>query len=180
MKKFNKLVCVGILGLTGLFSCSVFGASAGFNTPETTNLTTNWTRVGNVLFFNNFTENTSGEIFAGSTTVSGGTSTITFGLVETTPYAGTKLITLYGTPTQTNGSITFSFYGWAGTTTVLALRGTQSAMILNNPVTLTFTGGVGTSSSVSITSNPSLMAVSVNVTSGTVTADVGMTNITAR
>lgn len=182
MKKFNKLVCMGILGLMGLFCGNVFAAQTGFNTPEINDHQTNWTRVGNVIFFNDYTENASGEIFTGSTTTSGGTSTVSQGLVDARPYLGTKLFILYGTPTVTNGSVTVKIYGWCGTNTVSATRGTEGALLLNGPsgTDLAFTGGIGSSTSVSVTQNVSTLAVSVNVTSGTVSSEVTMTNINTR
>lgn len=175
MKKFNKLVCVGILGLIGLFAGNVFAAQAGFNTPVTNDYSTNWTRVGNVLFYDGYVENTAGEIFAGSTTTSGGTSTFSVGVAETGSYAGDKYFSLYLSPT-TAGSVTVNWYGVFGTTT--ASSGTSNAALLRNPYT--YSGTTATSTTFTITQDPTLIAVSVNVTSGTMTITCGMNSIAER
>ena len=180
MKKFNKFVCAGIFAAMCLYAGNSYGASVGYNTPEVNDHTTNWTRVGSVLFFNDYSGWSGGEKFAGTTTANGGTTTVTYGLVDTRGYSGTKYISIYGTPTTSTGSVTFNFYGWNGTTTVTAANGTEGAYLLNAPVTLTFSSALGTSTTINFATNPTAMAVSVNVTSGSITSTVGLNTITAR
>ena len=175
MKKFNKLVCAGILGLIGLFAGNVFAAQTGFNTPVTNDYHTNWTRVGSVLYYNNYTENAIGEVFTGSTTTSGGTSTFSAGVANVSAYPGNKYISLYLSPT-TAGSITVNFYGVFGTNTVAS--GTSNASLLRDAYI--FTGTTATSTTITITQNPELIGIGVNVTSGTMSVTCGMNSISSR
>jgi len=175
--KFRKLFsgfAVGVLffGLCG----SVFAADSNIKiVDDSTNRTFN----RHVLFFDNYTENNlNEEIFSGSSTTSGGTSTFRNGCVITSDLLNSKEFAILLEPT-TAGSCTVKFYGVFGTTTVST--GTDTAGIAELfSYRTAISGTAATSTTKVITEHPDMMAVSVTVTSGTCTVSVGMTSPTAR
>lgn len=174
MKKFNKLVCVGVLGLVGLFSGVVSAADSNISIREYTVDGLN-TQCMDVLFYNAYTENTTGEVFSGSTTVSGGSGTFSNGAVNVAGWTGNKDFGFYFAPT-TAGSVTVNIYGVFGSTTVGA--GTSNAALLMNPYI--FAGTAATSTTFTITQDPTFIAVGINVTSGTVATTGGMHLVKAK
>lgn len=177
MKKFNKLVCVGILGLVGLFGCIVANAADSNIKIREYNTDGLNTQSLDVVFFNNYTENAAGEIFSGSTTTSGGTSTFSNGVVDVAGWTGNSYFGLYLSPT-TAGSVTIRCYGVFGTST--APSGTSNASLIDMIIagdrtkSYTFSGTTATSTTFYIDYLPTLIAMSVDVTSGTMSVTAGM------
>lgn len=176
MKKWRKYALSGLLSL--LFSGMVYAADDNIKIYDTT---TNNTKNRSVIFFNKYLENNlNEEMFSGSTTTSGGTSTFRAGVVNVEDLFNDKEFSILMTPT-TAGSVTVKFYGVWGTTTVTADVGTNTvgcAELFSKRTTIQ--GTAGTSTTVTITDNPNLIAVSTTVTSGTATISVGMHSQTQR
>lgn len=178
MKKFNSLICAGVLAVVGLVGVcdKVFAADSNVTQNK---IETNWTKGTSFLLWNAYSGWGASEFFSGSSTANGGTTSVTAGLINVSHLSGTKYISLYGSPTTTTGTVTYKVYGWYGTTTLINATGTRGARLLNE-TTFSFTSAIGTSSLISETSNPLMMAVSVLPSSGSITSTVGLTSITAR
>lgn len=169
MNTFNRLLCVGILGLAGVF-CSTAKAADSNIVIREYNVDGLNAQCLDVVFFNKYIENTTGEIFSGSSTTSGGTNTSSNGAVNVAAWTGTKEFGLTLAPSGAGGSITVNIYGISGTTTVST--GTTNAYLLQNPQTYSITSA--TSTSFSIAKNPTMVLCSVNVTAGTVSTFLGL------
>lgn len=127
-----------------------------------------------IEFFRSYTENNlNEEIFSGSSTTSGGTSTFSAGVVDLEGYQGTKEFSLLMVPT-TGGSITVKFYAVNGTDTFSTGTNTSGVAELFSYRTV-LAASVATSTTVRIVEAPRAIAVSVTCTSGTPTVSVGMT-----
>lgn len=168
MKKFNRLICAGVFAVFGL--CSIVNAADSNIQIREYNNDALSTQSLDVVFFNNYIENTVGEIFSGSSTTSGGTSTFSRGVVDVSGWTGNKDFGLSLAPVGAGGSITVTYYGVNGTTTAGA--GTDNAYVLAGPVAYNVVAG--TSASFSTALKPTLIACSVNVTAGTVNTFLGM------
>ena len=169
MKKFNKLVCAGILGLIGLFSGNIANAADSNIGIRDYNIDGLNTQCLDVVFFNQYIENTPGEIFSGSSTTSGGTTTSSNGAINIAGWTSDKNFTMRFAPEGAGGSVTVNIYGIDGTTTVGV--GTNNASILYSNA---FNVVIGTSATTVITHRPTMMMTSVNVTAGTVNTFLGL------
>lgn len=175
MKKFNSLICASILAVVGLVgSCGMSGVLAEpLRTPHTTNEATG----ASFVFFDSYTENTREHIFSGSSTTSGGTTTITSGLVNIKNLPGSKDFGMYFAPGGDGGSVTVRTFFAFGTETVIASEGTRTFSLLDSQAINVVNA---TSSTFSTTKNGLLAAMSIEVTAGTVTTTAGMTSLKAR
>lgn len=168
--KFNK-IGLGVLGLSMLFCGAVFGAT---RSDTITNRTLNT----DIIFFDEYTAGAlvTPYSFLGSTTANGGTSTFSAGAVYVGDLYDNKDFALSITPGS--ATCTVDIFGVFGTKTVGAGTNTAGVVLLNS----TSYAGVGTRSTsvVSITSHPEMVAVRLNVLTGTVTFSCGMTSISER
>ena len=173
MKKFNSLICAGILAAVGLAGV----CSMSYAEPLRTKIETNESKGAAFIFFNGYTENTREHIFTGSTTTSGGTTTITKGLANIKDLTGSKDFAMYFAPGGAGGSVTVNTWFAFGTETVVASEGTRTFALLNSQAINVLTA---TSTTFSTTKNGLLAAMSVEVTAGTVTTTSGMTSTIER
>lgn len=166
-------------------SCGLFAASA-FATDSSIKIyknTTSKTFNTDVIFYDSYTENTAGEVYCGSTTTSGGSSTFSSGAVNVEDCYGPFDFAVRLAPT-TAGSVTVSFFGVFGTTTVGAGSGTVGVALLRpddspsvdftNPYT--FASTTATSTTLRFRDNPNVIIVGIDVTSGTMTSSITMSN----
>lgn len=170
MKKFNRLVCAGVLSFVGLLGvCNVLNAAdSNIEIREYSTDSLN-TQNLDVVFFKNYIENASGEIFSGSSTTSGGTTTSSNGAINVAGWTGDKNFSIRLAPGGAGGSVTVNIYGINGTTTIGAGTANASVLYSND-----FNVVIGTSATTVVTHRPTMIMTSVNVTAGTVNTFLGM------
>ena len=179
MKKFNSLICASILAVVGLFG--TWQSASAFDPNNTmfnsTVSQTNWTRYGEYLIFNAYTQGVGPEDFTGSTTTDGGSSTFKSGLVNVEHLSGSLYVSWYGSASALGGTSTIRIYGLFGTTT--GGVGTAGAVMLINPYTSPDTV-LATGTVFTINTHPACIAVSTQGLSGTMTNTIGIFSNTAR
>lgn len=180
MKKFNKLVCAGVLAFVGLFGvCNIGHAFDPNNTMYNQTVSqTNWSNFSSYLILKDYTQGVGAEDFTGSSTTNGGTSTFSSGLTNVRHITGNIFVSWYGSPTASGGSSTVRIYGVFGTTTAGA--GTGGAVMLINPYASPVSSTVATGTVFTITQHPDMIGVSVEGLSGTMTHTVGISSNATR
>lgn len=169
----SGLLCIGLAGIAYATDSSI----KIYKNPTTHTFNTD------IIFYNGYVENTAGEVYCGSTTTSGGTNTFSAGAVNISDCYGPLDFAVQLSPT-TAGSITVSFFGVFGTETVGSGSNTVGVALLRpddspsvdftNPYT--FAGTSGTSTVLRFKDNPNIVVVGVDVTSGTMTSRITMSN----
>lgn len=180
--KFRNLFA-GILSLGMLFCGSMYAADSNIKIYD---YSTNRTFNHEVIWYGSYTQSlAAGEHYSGSTTTHGGTSTFSNGCVNVDHIADDIEFIITAFPNGVDGgSGTVNFYGVYGTTTAgagsLTTKGCallRAAVAVNAPASL---APSGTSTIITLTNIPTLIAVGVDVTAGTVTWNISSNSKEAR
>jgi len=132
------------------------------------------------LLFNNYTYDTSlsggsNEHFAGSSTSSGGSTSVSDGYINTENLPGTKYLTV--NVTSVTGTATFTLYGFTGTSTIPASpNGTRNAHLIWEK---DYTSATTTTQTISNYYRGMALATE-NTNSGTHTFSAGMESVVER
>lgn len=174
--KIKKFIFAGLVVGVGLLAGKVHAQNATaikqyeYNTNQTIN--------SEMIWFGTYTQSATGnEHFLGSTTTHGGTTTFSSGCLNVAHIKDDIEFAITSIPNGVDGgSATVNFYGIYGTTTagasVAATKGCvmmRPILSLNTPASL---GAAGTTTVVTITNDPTMLAIGVDVTAGTVTWNI--------
>lgn len=175
--KMRNFILAGFAGV-GLFAACVGSVYANTTAIKQYEYSTNQTHNSEMIWFGTYTQSATGnEHFLGSTTTHGGTTTFSSSCINVAHINDDIEFAITCIPNGVDGgSATVNFYGVYGTTTlgatVAATKGCvmlRPILSLNAPSSL---GAPGTTTVVTITNNPTMMALGVDVTAGTVTWNI--------
>jgi hypothetical protein len=181
--KILKSVLAGIVSL-GLFAGVVSAQSV--TAVKQYEYSTNYTRNSEMIWYGTYTQSATGnEHFLGSTTTHGGTTTFKSGCVDVAHINDTIEIAIQAIPNGVDGgSATVNFYGIYGTTTADNTVATTKGCVMLRPILSlnvpSSQGAAGTTTVVSLTNKPTLIALGVDVTAGTVTWNINANSRTER
>lgn len=180
--KMKKILLGCVIGMS-LLGGNVYATTTAVKQYE---YATNRTWNSEYIWYGTYTQSATGsEHYLGSTTTHGGTTTLSSGCVNVAHINDNIEIAITAIPNGVDGgSATVNFYGVYGTTTAAAATTTtkgcvmlRAALPLNVPSSL---GAGGTSTVVTISNKPTLMAIGVDVTQGTVTYNISANSRTSR
>lgn len=173
--KIRNFIFAGLASI-GLFMGSIHAQNV--TAIKQYEYSTNQTYNSEIIWFGTYTQSATGnEHFLGSTTTHGGTTTLSSSCLNVSHINDDMEFAITAIPNGVDGgSATVNFYGIYGTTTagasVALTKGCvmlRETLSLNCPSSL---GAVGTTSVVTIAKKPTLMAIGVDVTAGTVTWNI--------